>query len=350
MAAVLLLMAYGIAMIQSATIGSPGLADVVPRQIIYGVVGLVVMLVLALIDYRSLSTLQKPLYLALVALLLAVDAIGMTMGGAQRWIHLGIFPVQPSELSKVLIILILARYLGNRDGQMDRLLYVILALILLAPLVVLVYLQPNLGTAISMAVIGGVMILMSGMRALHVTALAVMSIAALPVVWMSLEDYMRDRVLLFLYPENNPTATYNINQALISIGSGGWLGKGYGQGSQSQLHFLRVRHTDFIFSVIAEELGFVGAVLLMVLILIVLLRLIRIAERARDPLGRSIAIGVATLIFFQSVVNIGMNLNLMPVTGIPLPFVSYGGSSLITMLMGIGLAESVALRHRKIEF
>jgi len=350
MVAVLLLMAYGIAMIQSATIGSPGLADVVERQIIYSVAGLGVMLMLTLIDYRSLSSLQKPLYLALVALLLVVDAIGFSMGGAQRWIDLGVFPLQPSELSKILMILIVARYLANREGQMDRLFNVILALIVLALPVMLVYLQPDLGTAASMAVIGGVMILMSGMRILHVTALAVTSVAALPVVWMSLEEYMRDRMLLFLYPESNPNASYNIKQALISIGSGGWLGKGYGQGSQSQLHFLRVRHTDFIFSVIAEELGFVGAVLLMILILVVLLRLIRIAEQARDPLGRSIAVGVATLIFFQSAVNIGMNLNLMPVTGIPLPFVSYGGSSLITMLMGIGLAESVALRHRKIEF
>ncbi len=348
--AVLLLMAYGVAMIQSATANSPGLVGLAKRQFIYGIAGLVVMIVLTLFDYRILCGLQKPIYLALIALLVMVDAIGMTSGGAQRWIDLGLFPIQPSELSKILIILIMARYLADYEDRMNRLLYVIVALLLLAPPVILIYLEPDLGTAIAVAIIGGTMILMSGMRLLHIILLGIAGIAAIPVVWMSLEDYMRERVLLFLNPESNLTASYNIQQALISIGSGGWLGKGYGQGTQSQLHFLRVRHTDFIFSVIAEELGFVGAVLLMLLLLVVLLRLIRIAEQARDALGRSIAIGVATLIFFQSVVNIGMNLSLMPVTGIPLPFVSYGGSSLMTMLMAIGLAENVALRHRKIEF
>ncbi len=347
---VLLLMTYGVAMIRSTTMNSTNLQDLPRRQLIYGIAGLGIMLTLALIDYRILCSLQKPIYLVLVGLLLAVDAIGVTMGGAQRWIDLGIIPLQPSEFSKVLIILVMARFLADHEAQMRRLLYVILALLLLAPPVVLIYLEPDLGTAISVAAIGSIMILMSGMRLFHVAALGAMGIAAVPVVWMSLEDYMRDRVLLFLYPESDPAGSYNVYQALISIGSGGWLGKGYGQGTQSQLHFLMVRHTDFIFSVIAEELGFVGATLLMFLFLVLLLRLIRIAERARDPLGRSIAVGVATLIFFQSVVNIGMNLRLMPVTGIPLPFVSYGGSSLITMLMAIGLAESVALHRRKIEF
>lgn len=348
--AVLLLVAYGIAMIRSAAANSPGLEEVTRRQLIYSFVGIVLMLAVAAIDYRNLSSLQKPIYLALLALLLLVDAIGMTAGGAQSWINLGVFPIQPSELGKVLMILILARYLAAHEEQMRRFVYVIPALALLIPPVVLIYLQPDLGTAISLIVIGGVMILMSGIRFWHALVLGGAGLASLPVIWMSLEEYMRDRVLLFLYPERNPAASYNVTQALISIGSGGWLGKGYGQGSQSQLHFLRVRHTDFIFSVIAEELGFVGAVALMLLILVVLLRLIRIAEQARDPLGRSIAVGVTTLIFFQSVVNIGMNLHLLPVTGIPLPFISYGGSSLVTMLIGIGLAESVALRRRKIEF
>jgi rod shape determining protein RodA len=348
--AVLLLIVYGIVMIRSAVANSPGLEEVTRRQLIYSLVGIAAMLALTAVDYRSLSSLQKPIYLILLALLLLVDTIGMTAGGAQSWFNLGIFLIQPSELGKILMILILASYLATHEEQMRRLLYVIAALALLIPPVVLIYLQPDLGTAISLTVIGGVMILMSGIRFWHVLILGMAGMAALPIIWMSLEEYMRERVLMFLYPERNPAASYNVTQALISIGSGGWLGKGYGQGSQSQLHFLRVRHTDFVFSVIAEELGFVGAVALMLLILVVLLRLIRIAEQAQDPLGRSIAIGVATLIFFQSLVNIGMNLNLVPVTGIPLPFISYGGSSLVTLLMGIGLAESVALRRRKIEF
>ncbi|MCD6289704.1 MAG: rod shape-determining protein RodA [Anaerolineae bacterium] len=349
---VLLLIAYGVAMIHSTTMNSPGLAALhLPRrQIIYGAVGSIAMLVLAIVDYRVLSSLQKPLYLALLLLLTAVDAIGFTAGGAQRWISLGVFPIQPSELSKILVILTMARYLADYEDRMHRLLYVALAVLILAPPVMLIYLEPDFGTAVAVLIVGGAMILMSRMRLVHIAGLATTGIIALPILWMSLKDYMRARVLLFLHPESDLEHYYNVYQALISVGSGGWLGKGYGQGTQSQLHFLRVRHTDFIFSVIAEELGFVGATLLMVLILVVLLRLIRIAEQSRDSLGRYIAVGVATLIFFQSVVNIGMNLQLMPVTGIPLPFVSYGGSSLITMLMGIGLAESVALRRHKIGF
>jgi rod shape determining protein RodA len=156
---------------------------------------------------------------------------------------------------------------------------------------------------------------------------------------------------MFLDPSKVPAADrYNVDQAMISIGSGGWLGRGLFHGSQSQLHFLRVRHTDFIFSVIAEELGFVGALLLIVLMALLLLRLVRIASLARDSFGRLIVTGVATMILFQFIVNVGMNLNLLPVTGLPLPFVSYGGSSLWSMLVGIGLAESVAMRYRKIEF
>ena len=348
--AVIALVATGIVMIRSATANSPGLVGTAQRQLLYSVAGFALMLALTLIDYRALSALQKPLYVLLILLLLGVDAIGFAAGGAKSWINLGLFPMQPSELAKVLMILILARYLAARDGRMGSFFNVLLAFLILLPPVVLIYLQPDLGTAIVLLVIGGVMILLSGMRLLHITILGATGLIALPAIWLSLEEYMRARVLLFLHPDTDPDAIYNVNQALISIGSGGWLGKGYGQGTQSQLHFLRVRHTDFIFSVVAEELGFVGALLLMLALLIVLLRLIRIAERARDPLGRSLAIGVATMIFFQTMVSIGMNLNLMPVTGIPLPLVSYGGSSLLTMLMGIGLAESVALRQRKIDF
>ena len=162
--------------------------------------------------------------------------------------------------------------------------------------------------------------------------------------------YQRERILGFLDPNRNPSANYNLTQAQIATGSGGLLGQGYGAGSQSQLHFLKVRHTDFIFSVIGEELGFIGAVLVILLIALLLYRLIRIADRSRDQYGQLVVIGFATMIFFQSAVNIAMNLNMGVVAGLPLPFVSYGGSSLLTMLIGIGLALSVIMRHKKIEF
>jgi rod shape determining protein RodA len=170
------------------------------------------------------------------------------------------------------------------------------------------------------------------------------------LLWFSLKDYMQQRVFIFLNPASDLAASYNIEQALISIGSGGWLGKGLLRGSQSQLRFLRVRHADFIFSVVAEELGFVGAMVVIVLLVVMLWRLLRIADIARDSFGRLIAVGLATSILVQSVINIGMNLHLLPATGIPLPFVSHGGSALVTLLLGLGLAQSVAMRHRKIEF
>jgi rod shape determining protein RodA len=171
-----------------------------------------------------------------------------------------------------------------------------------------------------------------------------------PIFLGTLQGYMLERINVFLNPAENPAAAFNVNQALIAIGNGGWMGRGFGLGSQNQLHFLRVRHTDFIFSVIAEELGWVGAMIILALLLFVVWRLLRIADRAQDHFGRLLAVGVAAIIFFQVVVNVGMNLSLLPVTGLTLPFISYGGSSLISMLVAIGLAQSVIMRHRKIEF
>jgi rod shape determining protein RodA len=191
---------------------------------------------------------------------------------------------------------------------------------------------------------------MARIRLRHFILLAGAGLIVLPLVWFGLEDYMQRRLMLFLNPASDPDSYFNVHQALVSIGSGGWTGKGLTQGTQSQLHFLRVRHTDFIFAVTAEELGFLGAVAMMGLLFLVLWRIFRIAERSRDTFGRLIAGGVGALILFQSLINIGMNLGLTPVTGIPLPFVSYGGSSFITLMLGIGLVESVAMRQKKLEF
>jgi rod shape determining protein RodA len=199
---------------------------------------------------------------------------------------------------------------------------------------------------IVLAVVWLIMVLMAGMRLLHLSILGLVGLLSAPLLWFSLKDYMQRRLLLFINPAQNPSARYNIDQALISIGSGGWLGKGYASGSQSQLHFLRVRHTDFIFSVIGEEMGLVGALVLFTLIGVILWRIVRAASLARDSFGRLIACGVAAMIFFQSVVNIGMNLGLLPVMGIPLPFISSGGSSLIALLIAEGLVQSVVMRYR----
>jgi len=346
----LLLTGLGVMMISSTTEGALVLRGLALRQAIYGVVGLLVMVALGTLDYRVLSHLRKFIYGVALAMLLLVFAVGQITHGAQRWIDLGIFPFQPSELSKVLIILVLASYLSDHEESLHQLRYVLLSLVYIVPPIVLIYLQPDLGTALSLGVIWLALLFAAGVRVRHFLLLGLWSLLSVPFIWWQLEDYMRTRLLLFLKPSLDPAKRYNIDQALISIGSGGWLGKGLTNGSQSQLHFLRVRHTDFIFSVIGEELGFVGAGLVALLFALMLLRLLTIAERSRDTFGRLIVCGVAAMITFQSLVNMGMNVGLLPVVGIPLPFVSYGGSSLLSTLIAQGLTLSVALHRRKIDF
>jgi rod shape determining protein RodA len=349
---VLLLSGFGVLMIASALAGNQVLATWPWRQAGFLAAGLGLLFVAAMVDYRLLASITYPLYAVLLLALVVIAVIGTVAGGAQRWLTLGELFLQPSELIKLAVILALAQFLAAREERMKKLGTPLGALILLAPAVVLIYLQPNLGTSLVLLVIGGVMLLVSGLQWRHIALMGVAAVAAAIAAWRYLlQDYMKDRVLMFLDPSAVSAADrYNVEQAMISIGSGGWLGRGLFRGSQSQLHFLRVRHTDFIFSVTAEELGFVGGVLLIVLFALLLLRLLRIASLARDAYGRLIVSGVTAMILFQVIINVGMNLSLMPVTGIPLPFVSYGGSTLWTTLIGIGLAESVAMRYKKIEF
>ncbi|MFB0534096.1 MAG: rod shape-determining protein RodA [Anaerolineae bacterium] len=348
--ATILLIALGVAVIYSATLGTPDLADLPYRQLIYAVAGLGIMFAVAAIDYRFLQSFQKPIYLVTVALPAIVFIMGEITHGAQRWISAR-GSVQPSELTKVLVIVILAKYLTDHQEDVRRLRYVILSIIYVIPPMILIYLQPDLSTAVVLAVIWLVMVLMAGMRLLHLSVLGMVGVLAAPLVWMTMRDYMRWRLITFVLPVADPLGSaYNINQARIAIGSGGWLGRGFAHGSQSQLHFLRVRHTDFTFSVLGEELGFVGALLMIILLIIVVWRITRAAGMARDPFGYLIACGVAATLSFQAVTNIAMNMGLLPTTGIPLPFISYGGSSLITFLIAEGLVQSVVMRYKKIEF
>lgn len=340
---------FGIIMVRSATINTPGLEDLVERQVLVAALGFGLLFVMAAIEYRFFGTAARVLYLVTLGVLALVSAIGFTQGGAQRWLEIGL-PIQPSELAKIVVVIALARFLAEREHRMNRPSTYLGAVLLLAVPVALIYMQPDLGTALAIAFTGVVMLLIAGLPLIYVVVSGVVALLAAPAVWLSLEDYMRNRILLFLNPSANPDDFYNVNQALISIGNGGILGQGLFHGSQSQLHFLRVRHTDFIFSVVAEELGLVGAMFVLLLFFVLLMRLLRIADLARDTFGRLIVIGITSLIFFQAAVNIGMNLNLLPVTGKPLPLISYGGSSLLVFLIGIGLVQSVAIRFKKLEF
>jgi rod shape determining protein RodA len=348
--ATILLIALGVAVVYSSTLGTPDLADLPYRQIVYAVVGLGIMFAVAAIDYRFLESFQKFIYVVTLALPALVFIIGEITHGAQRWISAR-GSVQPSELTKVLVIVILAKYLADRQEDIGRLSYVFLSIIYVIPPMILIYLQPDLSTAVVLAVTWFVMVLMAGIRLWHLGVLGIVGALATPLIWMTMRDYMRQRILTFILPVHDPLGSaYNINQARIAIGSGGWLGRGFAHGSQSQLHFLRVRHTDFTFSVLGEELGFVGALLLIILFVIVLWRITRAASMARDTFGYLIACGVAATFSFQAIANIAMNLGLLPTTGIPLPFISYGGSSLIAFLIAEGLVQSVVMRYKKIEF
>lgn len=345
---VLLLMIFGIAMISSATRGTEDLADLWQRQALFAASGILLLLLAAAFDYRFYENLHRPLYILTIVLLLVVFVVGGITQGVQRWI--GTRAIQPSELAKIVVIIGLAKLLTDHDGEMGQPRPLLLSLGYTLLPMALIYLQPNLSTALMLGFIWLAMVLMAGVRLVHLGVLTIAGAVASPLIWFTLQDYMRERILLFIDPQGNPDAYYNVQQALISIGSGGWLGKGFGNGTQSQLHFLRVRHTDFIFSIIGEELGLLGTIVLFVLFTILLWRILRVAAIAQDPFGRLICIGVAIAIFFQTGINVGVNLGLLPVTGLPLPFVSYGGSSLWTFLIALGLVESVAMRYKKLDF
>ncbi len=352
--ATIILTVFGILMIRSATLGAidPDLINRVPDQIRFSILGLLVLFGLATLDYRLLGGLHQWLYIIMIVLLLLVQFFGVEGdGGAQSWLNIGI-RIQPSEIAKVLIIITLGMFLARNWEKMGELSTIIKSAIHIGIPTALIFIQPDLGMTIVFSVMWIVMVWASGLRLKHIaTFLLVVTISApitIPVVWSQMEGYQRQRITSFLFPESDRDAYYNILQARITIGSGGLLGKGYAQGPQNTGRFLRVRHTDFIFAVIAEEFGFVGGVTVMGLIGFVIFRILRGARLAADPFGSLVCYGVATFIFFQTMVSIGMNLTLMPVTGLTLPFISSGGTSLLSTLAGIGLAQSVIMRRRRI--
>ena len=348
------LMLTGVVMIYSSY--GPGLQweagafldNAVLRQLLFGALGLVVYWCMAALDYYVLVSSYRWLYAFVLGLLGVTLFIGRMRFGAQSWIDFEVIGGQPSELCKVLVIVVVAQVLGGDHLALESPKPFLLSGLLVLPPVVLIYLQPDFGTALILFLTWVGMVFLAGVRWRHILALAGVACVVTPLVWFQLKDYMRERILLFLFPsEDLSGASYNVHQALISIGSGGWWGKGILKGTQSQLHFLRVRHTDFIFSVLAEELGFVGSLLFLVLVGGLILRLVHIALKARDRHGRLIVSGVAIMLLAQTFINLGMNANLLPVTGLPLPLISYGGSSLVSTLMALGLAQGVAMRSAR---
>jgi rod shape determining protein RodA len=277
--------------------------------------------------------------------------LGKTALGATRWIDFGFFQFQPSEFAKLVMIVVLAKYFSANYDFMDSWRHLATSLLYVLVPAGLVLIQPDLGTALVLMVIWGVMAIVARVRLSHLAVLIGGALAAIPLLIPLLKPYQRARLEVFFNPTADPLHTgYNVVQSTIAVGSGQLFGRSLAAGSQSQLNFLPSQHTDFIFAVLSEKLGFVGGMLVILLFVALLLRGLHIASQAEDRFGVFVATGVVTMLLFHLFINIGMNVGLMPVTGIPLPFVSYGGTSLLVSLLAIGLLESIAVRRKKIEF
>lgn len=350
-AAVVLLTAYGILMIESAVTGAPAFEDYPQRQLAYAIAGIALMLLLAAIDFRIFTSGHWYIYGVLVASLILVLIVGTLGNASRRWFDLGIIRIQPSEFGRVFLAVTFGQFLAKRQHLMHRFSNTIIAVIYLAVPVVFIFFQPDLGMSIQFLVMWFVIMFLAGLPLSHFGILAAVAIVGGVLVFPELAEYQQERLAVFINPSANPEQAFNIDQAMAAIASGGLFGKGYLQGTQSQLGFLRVQHTDFIFAVLTEEMGLIfGSLVVVGLMAFILLRILKVAEISPDPAGRYLCAGIAGVLFFQTVVSVGMNMRLLPVTGLTFPFVSYGGSSLLTLFMAIGVVQSVRMRHRRQEF
>jgi len=346
--AVVFLSIFGIIVIRSAIAGNEELAGYPNRQAIYFAIGLIVLFGTALLDYHYWAALSRYLYVIVLLFLIFVFITAQARFGAARWIETGFILIQPAEIAKLVMVIVLADYFARNQTLEKKFRWIAYSFAITGGMVIWILLQPNLSTSIVIFVIWFAMLWISGVPIKYLLILAAGAILLAVIIFPFLEPYQQGRILTFLFPDPNARYgnTYNVDQARITIGSGGLFGMGYGHGSQVQLRFLKVRHTDFIFAVMAEEFGYIGTVLIIALMCFVVWRCFRAARLSNDMFGSLLAYGFGTLIFFQMAVNIGVNLNLIPVTGLTLPFISYGGSSLLSLLFGIGLVESVIARGK----
>ncbi len=359
--AVVLASSFGTVMIRSAVAGNEVLQPLIMRQVYFAILGVVLIFLVASVDYRYWLALYRPIYLVIMIFLVTLTGFGQSAFGAQRWFTVGVLFLQPTEFAKIIAIIVLARYFEYSQRQPRDLKWAIGAVIWASGIIVMILLQPNLSNVLVLSVILAVMLWVNGVQIKHVlSAVGIGAVLMISLIFLSvlgvrvpfLQAYQQERIVNFVVPDPNDTYgnRYNVQQALIAIGTGGVFGEGYGHGSQTQLRFLKVRHTDFIFAASSEEFGTIGGALIILTLGVIIWRCIRAAQKARDVAGSMIAIGIATLIFFQGAVNIGMNMNILPVSGLPLPFISYGGSGLTALMLGIGLVESVVMRHKQMEF
>jgi rod shape determining protein RodA len=348
----LLLCLFGLVMVYSTTRYGLHPLLFVRSQMLHFVVGVLVAAAILAVDYRSLASGARVLYVVNLVLLAAVLVAGRSSLGAQRWIPLGpLGQFQPSEFAKLAIVVTLARHLSDRPGPYTSVRDLLPFLAHISIPMILIFRQPDLGTALVYGAIFAGMLYAGGARRRDLALLGVAGAAVTPLLWHILKAYQRRRLLSFLDPSLDPLgAGYGIIQSKIAVGSGMLWGKGLFAGTQNVLQFVPEHHTDFIFSVVGEELGFIGCVLLLLLFYVWLVRGVRTAAVARDRFGALVAVGIVSMIAFHVFVNVGMTVGIMPITGIPLPFISYGGSALMTMVWAAALLLNVGMRRQKILF
>jgi rod shape determining protein RodA len=347
------LVAYSALLIYSGSLNQYGdgitaLSHPMTRQLIFACLGVTGMIAMSRVDYRILGPLSLTIYLLSLAGLVFVLVAGSSEFGSRRWIEIGGTQIQPSEVAKVCTVIMLAKFLSDQGEQVATLRVFATSLLIAAVPAVLVLVEPDLGSALVFFVLWFGVMIVAGARPLHLAATAIAGGALATFLLFNVAHaYQRDRIDSWLNPEDDPTGDgFNILQSEISIGSGGMWGKGFLDGTQTQLDYLRTQTTDYIFSVLAEEFGFIGAMVLFALFAVLLFRCLRISGLADDVFGRLICAGVMTFVLFQVFVNIGVNIRLLPVTGVPLPLVSQGGSSVVTILGALGILQSV-LGHRR---
>jgi rod shape determining protein RodA len=343
--AVLALLGIGLLLVASATLGGRN-ADLTTRQAVSMVVGLVLMLAMLALDYRVLLKFSFPIYAASLVPLVYLLVFGHRIAHVRSWVRFGGFQFQPAEVAKVATALLVAYLFENeQDRRLRPVALVKLFVMVLVPCF-LVFLQPDLGLALTFVPLLVVGMYFGRMRARYWALLLAALVAACAIGWLFLKDYQKQRITTFVHPDADVSgAGYQVRQSKIAVGSGGLFGKGYRRGTQSQLRFLPVRHTDFIFAVLAEEWGFLGVLVVLSLYATVVLRGLRLASHARDRGGAFLVLGLTACLFFSVLLNTGMMIGLFPTTGIPLPLLSYGGSSIAMTLVSIGLILSVEARR-----
>ncbi len=347
---VILLVSVGLLAIYSTSFSSTGQnPDVFYKQLTFAIIGLIMLIGVSFIDYRFFRVYGNILYILGALFLVAVLIFGTEIRGTTGWIFIGDYGFQPVEFVKILLILILARYFSQTGRDFHKLKHYIISGSLALLYIVLVLLQPDFGSALVYLTLWLGLLFLLNVKRSYILAILVIILIVGSLGWnFTLKDYQKERISNFLYPNRDPLKTgYNITQSIVAVGSGQLWGRGLGLGPQSQLKFLPEHQTDFIYAVVAEELGFIGASLLLVLFGALFFRLIRLARQSSDDFSIFLTSGVLIMIFFQVVVNIGMNMGLAPVVGIPLPFISAGGSSLISSMISIGLIQGIVTHKTK---